>query len=107
MAMEPGIYDISNAEYHADGAISRSAISELRNSPLEYWHKYLNKDYVKEKPTAAMIFGGLVNTLILEPEDFSANYAVRAKVDGRTAEGKKYNKEFEEINIYVLIFAKH
>jgi len=79
--MEPGIYDISNAEYHASEGISRSAISEMQKSPLHYWEKYLMPDREKQDPTAAMILGSAVHTLVLEPHNFDQEFAIFIKSD--------------------------
>ena len=35
--MGPGIYSISNEDYHNGPAISRSALMEFRKSPYHYW----------------------------------------------------------------------
>ncbi len=81
---------MSNAEYHADSAISKSDLDLINRSPAYY-------KYVKENPreqTAAMLFGSLVHKLVLEPNDFKNEYAVAPVADRRTSEGKKKWNEF-------------
>ena len=85
--MLPGIYDISNEEYHASEGLSRSAIMELRRSPEHYYAKYvLNK---KSEATDSMIIGNAVHSFILEPNKFSDEFAIMPNIDGRTTEGKR------------------
>jgi len=92
-----GIYDISNEEYHKHKGISRSAISELKKSPLHYWDKYINPEPKEPKASPAfLLVGSAVHTLVLEPEKFLEEFAVMEKVDLRTTKGKDYLKSFEE-----------
>jgi hypothetical protein len=95
IAIEPGIYDISNAEYHASAGISRSGIMELKKSPLQYWDKYINPNPPPNKATPAMALGSAIHTLTLEPHKFDHEFIVPKKFDGRTTEGKRYKSEFE------------
>lgn len=74
--IKPGIYDLSNEQYHSPIGISRSAIMEFKKSPFHYWHKYINPDYVKKPSTPAQQFGSAVHTYILEPKKFSEEYFV-------------------------------
>jgi hypothetical protein len=79
---EPGIYSISNEQYHQMGGISRSGIMEFRRSPRHFWHKYLNDGYVQKASTPDMQFGSAVHTYILEPEKFEQEYVIKpAKKD--------------------------
>ncbi len=75
-----GIYkDLSNEEYHADPAFSRSAIMLFDDSPYKYWAHYLNPDRPVKEQTDAMIFGSAFHTFILEPHLFGDLYAVMPK----------------------------
>lgn len=94
--MNPGIYDISNNEYHSSDGISRSGISLLKKSPLDYWYKYLSGKQEEKKDTKSMDFGSLVHTLVLEPHLFDKEFIIEEKHDGRTAIGKQGKIEFEE-----------
>jgi len=91
-----GIYDLPIREYHKLKAISRSAISELKKSPLHYWEKFINPEPKEEKSHPALNLGNAVHTLVLEPEKFLDEFAVMEKVDLRTTKGKEYQKLFDE-----------
>lgn len=76
---------MTNAEYHADPAISKSDLDLINRSPSYY-------KYVKGNPrvqTAAMLLGSAVHKLVLEPEDFGEEYAVAPLADRRTKPAKK------------------
>lgn len=86
--MQPGIYDISNADYHASDGISRSGISELLRSPLHYWDIYLNQDREAKATTPQMLLGETVHTLVLEPKTFNERFYVGKKPRLNTKSGK-------------------
>jgi len=77
---------ISNADYHADPAISASQLKTVMQSPYHYWSKYLDPDRVAMVPTAAMRLGSLVHCAVLEPDELSKRYQLAP--DRRTKEGK-------------------
>ena len=77
---------ISNADYHADPAISASQLKEISRSPFHYWKRYVDPDRSPLKPTAAMRFGSLVHCAVLEPKELLQRYALAP--DRRTKEGK-------------------
>lgn len=95
---EPGEYNIENEVYHASAGISRSGISELKKSPLHYWHAYISPNRIRKESTKEMIFGEAVHTLIMEPDLFDQRFAVSQKFDGRTNAGKAAKYEFELAN---------
>lgn len=95
----PGVYDITNQEYHASEGISRSGISEFKKSPLHYWDRYLNPKKPPRKTSTAMTIGSAVHTLIMEPEKFEQEFCVFKKVNLSTKAGKEYKKEFEVLSI--------
>lgn len=98
--MKPGIYDISNEEYHNGPGVSRSGIMEFLKTPYHYWYKYLKPNREIKKATKSMEFGAAFHPYILEPELFAQDFAYEdINIDGRTAEGKQYRKEFKEKNI--------
>jgi len=86
--MNHGVYDITSAAYHASAGLSRSVLCDFRRSPLHYWHKHINPLYERPKPSEAMVFGELVHTLVLEPQEFENRYVLYAKQDRRTKSGK-------------------
>lgn len=69
------IQGMSNADYHASGALSSSGLKVLARSPLHFWDAYLNPERQPDQPTEAMRFGTAVHTLILEPGQFKDRYA--------------------------------
>lgn len=93
--MQPGIYQISNAQYHASDGISRSAITELQISPLNYYDRYLATDREKKESSKAMKIGSVLHTLVLERPLFCKEFIVQPKIDRRTTEGKLLSAQFE------------
>ena len=77
---------ISNADYHADPAISASQLKTVMQSPYHYWSRYLDPDRVAMVPTSAMRFGSLAHCAVLEPDELSKRYQLAP--DRRTKEGK-------------------
>lgn len=74
------IQNMLNEDYHADKiSISRSGLMDFDRSPYTYWAKHLNPNRPKPEPTSSMILGSAFHTLILEPELFDKNYAVKPK----------------------------
>ena len=90
-----GIWDIDIETYHSTPGLSRSQLWELTKSPLHFWHKYRNPDYVKPAKTEALIFGDLVHTLVLEPQFFDCRFVISPKFDKRTKIGKHSAMIFE------------
>lgn len=78
---------ISNADYHADPAVSASHLKEAMRSPYHYWARYLDPNRKPVEPTAAMRLGSLVHTAVLEPDELLQRYAVAG--DRRTKAGKE------------------
>lgn len=64
--MTPGIYNMTNDEYHSEKAMSSSGLKELDKSPahFQYWQDN------PTDPTPAMIFGTIFHMAILEPDRF-------------------------------------
>ena len=79
--------------YELSPAVNKSTLWEMRKSPLHYWH--LMHDTPKPD-TPAMKFGRAVHKRILEPVEFSADYAVAPVCDRRTKEGKAIWAELQE-----------
>lgn len=81
---------MTNTEYHANSAISKSDLDLINRSPAYY-------RYVKKNPkeqTLAMLLGSVFHKLVLEPETFTAEYAVCPAVDRRTKAGKEVYQAF-------------
>jgi exodeoxyribonuclease VIII len=89
---------LTNENYHQDrNYISASGLKQIAKSPRHYWNRYLNDKY-KEEPTAAMAFGNVVHTLMLEPKEFELRYAVAPDVNRTTKDGKAAYTAFAEAN---------
>lgn len=84
--MKPGVYhNISNADYHSGPGISKSQLDLVAKSPaLLEW----NKSAPEVEKSPALVFGDACHALILEPERFSAEYAIAPNCDRRTNAGK-------------------
>lgn len=87
----------SNAEYHADPAISASHLHAAAISPYHYWSRYLDPQRPVVPPTAAMRLGSLVHCAVLEPDELTKRYAIAP--DRRTNAGKAAAAEMEAAGI--------
>ncbi len=85
--IKPGIYNISNEEYHASEGVSRSGLMLFRKSPMHYWDEYLNKDNVKEE-TPSEKLGSIIHKAILEPDYFYKTYVVAPAFNKRYKDQK-------------------
>lgn len=79
--LPPGIYKMSNEDYHADrSAVSSSGLKHLLpdGSPTHF-QSYLNAPH---EETVALTFGAAYHSALLEPELFAKEYVVEpAKLD--------------------------
>ena len=72
----PGIYDLTNAQYHGDtSSVSKSGLDLTAKSPAHYYAGYLDPERKKRTETEAMKLGTMFHTAVLEPENM-AHYAV-------------------------------
>lgn len=79
------IHDMSNADYHAHPALSKTGTDWLDQSPM---HFKANKEKPREE-TPAMAIGSAVHTATLEPNTFWDRYQVAPEgLDRRTKDGK-------------------
>lgn len=73
--MKPGVYlDLSNAEYHGGEGINKGLLDVVDRSPM---HARALLDFANDndrEPTAAMVIGTALHTLVLEPEKFAELY---------------------------------
>lgn len=81
---------MTNAEYHASGAVSKSILDMVHKSPAYYRYRMDNQ----REQTDSMLLGSVVHKLVLEPYDFAAEFAVCPECDRRTKEGKEAYKSF-------------
>jgi exodeoxyribonuclease VIII len=89
---------LTNDNYHQDRThISASGLKLISKSPLHYWDRYINPAYL-DATTAAMAFGNVVHTLMLEPKEFELRYAVAPDINKTTKDGKAAYTAFTEAN---------
>lgn len=85
-------HDLTNAEYHASPAISKSGLDLIRKAPALYAYR---RDNPTEQ-TPAMRLGSLTHTVVLEPEVFAHSVIARPEgIDRRTSAGKADWAAFE------------
>lgn len=84
-------HDLSNADYHATSAISKSTLDRAHKSAAHWMAP-------STPPTVAMSFGTAFHSMVLEPEDFNAQCAVSPALDRRTKAGKEAWSRFEQEN---------
>ena len=89
--------DISNADYHADPAVSASHLKEISRSPYHYWSKYLDPNRTPTIATSAMKLGSLTHCAVLEPDELSKRYGITP--DRRSNAGKALAAEMEASGI--------
>ena len=75
---------MTNSEYHASGAVSKSVLDMVHKSPMYYKYCMANP----REQTDSMLLGSVVHKLVLEPADFASEFAVCPECDRRTKEGK-------------------
>jgi hypothetical protein len=87
----------SNADYHADPAISASHLHAVAASPYHYWSRFLAPDRPPSVQTAAMKLGSLTHCAVLEPDQLASRYGIAP--DRRTNAGKAAVAEMEAAGI--------
>lgn len=81
---------MTNAEYHASGAVTKSVLDMVHKSPAYY-------QYFRENPrqqTDSMLLGSVTHKLVLEPESFADEFVIEPVCDKRTKDGKAAYKAF-------------
>ena len=84
---------LSNADYHADPAVSASHLHQVARSGQHYWARYVDPNRQPVKPTAAMTTGSLVHCAVLEPDQLLKRYGIAP--DRRTKAGKEAAAEMQ------------
>lgn len=87
----------SNADYHADPAVSASHLHAVAASPYHYWSRFLAPDRPPSVQTAAMKLGSLTHCAVLEPDELANRYGIAP--DRRTNAGKAAVAEMEAAGI--------
>jgi len=90
---KPGIYELSNEEYHDQEALNKSGLVELAKSPAHFYEWY---NAPNGEPTNAMQIGTALHTAILEPAKYDQSIIIAPQVDKRTKKGKEEWATFEE-----------
>lgn len=91
--MKSGIVIETNAEYHGyREAISKSRLANMSVCPAYF--KWCEDN--PQEPSEDMVLGSAFHKIVLEPETFYDEFAVMPNVDGRTTQGKRLKKQFEE-----------
>lgn len=84
--IKSGIVTESNAEYHGyKGAVSKSQLARMAVCP-----KYFK--WCEDNPpeqSEEMVVGSAFHKLVLEPQDFGAEFVVMPEIDRRTKSGKE------------------
>ena len=84
---------LSNANYHASNAYSKSSLDIVNRDPsLLEWAKNAPEDESKKD---GLIFGSAFHTMVLEPHLFDSEYIVMPQLNLRTNEGKAKKAEIE------------
>ena len=90
---KPGIYKLSNEEYHGQAALNKSGLVQLAKSPAHFFEWYHAPD---EEPTRAMVIGTALHTAVLEPDKYDQSITIAPQVDKRTKAGKAEWTSFQE-----------
>lgn len=70
----PGRYSISNEEYQAAPAVSKSRLDEFSKSPRHYYLRYEAPNRPVAEQTDALIIGSASHCAVLEPDLFPSRY---------------------------------
>lgn len=89
------IYDMSNADYHASSAVSRSGLALIGEAPRKFWWKYLSGQ-VDETETNAMRIGTIFHTMVLEPDTFKDRVLIWSGAPRNTKAGKEEYEAAQE-----------
>ena len=85
---------MTNKEYHAHPAISKSDLDLAHRSPMHYQYR---KEHPQGSQTPALLIGSAVHKMVLEPSTFDEEFAVLDDaIDRRTKAGKEAYSTFLE-----------
>ena len=84
-----------DADYRQIRAVNCSGLKLFADSPLHYWHRYLNPDRAPETPSKALRLGTLIHCRALEGlEEFNSRYVRKGEYKRNTKEGKAAHEAF-------------
>lgn len=91
MGIETGHYvDLTDTAYHADHAISSSALVHALRSPAHFWANYVgNPNRIPQNETKTLKLGRAIHKFLLEQGSFIDAYRIAPQVDRRTKAGKE------------------
>ncbi len=69
---------LTNEEYHAHNAVSKSRLDVIDRSPAHYYYQYLSGKYERSS-TKTFDIGGAAHKLILEPHEFAKEFVAVPK----------------------------
>lgn len=95
--MQVGIFEKSNADYHAGPELSCSDLKLLQQkTPLHLWAKKFGPNKPEKEQTPALLLGTAIHCAILEPEEFPLRFAeVPEGIDRRSKAGKEFFDELK------------
>jgi hypothetical protein len=101
--LKPGINECDNATYHGDRTyLSSSALKLILEDPYKFYQKYVcASDGFKSVGSTTMDLGSYVHSLILEPENTEADFAIWDNI----RKGPEW-RAFEEENKSKIIITK-
>ena len=85
--------ELTNADYHADSAVSKSHLDMVARSPFHYKAHYIDKS-IERIQTPTFLEGSLVHSMVLEPDKTNSEFCIAPKVDRRTKAGKQEYNDF-------------
>jgi hypothetical protein len=90
---EPGIFELSNEDYHRQEALNKSGLVQLSKSPAHFYEWYHAPE---EEPTRAMAIGTAIHLAVLEPDKYDKSIIIAPQADKRTKAGKEEWASFEK-----------
>lgn len=81
---------MTEKQYRAHPAISRSELWRISESPLKF--KYYKDN--PPPPTPSLVFGQVLHKIVLQPETFCDDFDIMPAVDRRTKEGREQYLNF-------------
>lgn len=95
--------NLPNDDYHAMPQLSSTQIKDALRTPAHFYAKHRAVDKKSHAPTATMLLGTVVHTLVLESDKFDSEYAISQKFDKRTKQGKLDAELFSSINAHKTV----
>lgn len=91
------IHGLSNAEYHAHPAISKSRLDLLARSPFHYYAQYNAPNPPTREESATLKLGSLAHCAVLEPAELNNRYIIQPpELDMRSSAGKAWKADIKD-----------